>query len=191
MANSSIKSVIGEVRFSYLHLFEPWKADDSDDAQYTATLLIPKSNTALLASIKKNIAAAYEAAVTEKWGGKKPAEGFWHNPLQDGDSLKQDGEERGEAYENCYFINTKTRQQPGVMVKDSKGHHVCIDSEEVYSGCYGYADIAFSGFTFGKKMGISCFLNNILKTRDGEPLGGSRNDAATAFADLLDSDDEM
>lgn len=190
MAQVSIKSVIGEVRFSYLHAFEPWKAaDDDKDPQYTATLLIPKTNKALVAQVRKDIKQAYDAAVTEKWGGKAPKDGFWFDPLQDGDEPKQDGEPRGEAYEGCWFINAKSKTQPGVVDKNKRP---IINSEDFYSGCYGFASVAFSGFTYGKKMGVSCFLNNLLKSRDGEPLGGARTDAASDFAALnLDSDDDL
>lgn len=188
MANVSIKTVIGEVRFSYLHAFEPWKSDDDDkEPQYTATLLIPKSDVKLVEQVKKAIRQAYDAAVTEKWGGKKPQEGFWFDPLQDGDSPKQDGEPRGEAYEGHWFINSKSRTQPGVVDKNKQP---IIDSEEFYSGCYGFASVAFSGFTFGKKMGVSCFLNNLLKSRDGEPLGGARSTAESDFQDINISDDD-
>lgn len=190
MAQVSIKAVIGEVRFSYLHAFEPWKAEGEDkDPQYTATLLIPKTNTALVSQIKKAIQQAYNAAVTEKWGSKQPKEGYWFNPLQDGDAPKQDGEPRGEAYEGCWFINAKSKTQPGVVDKTKQP---IINSEDFYSGCYGYASVAFSGFTYGSKMGISCFLNNLMKTRDGEPLGGARTSAADDFAALnIDADDDM
>lgn len=191
MAQKSQKAVIGEVRFSYLHAFYPWKAegDPDDKAQYTATLLIPKSNTALVSQVKAAIKASYDAAVTEKWGGKKPKDGYWFDPLQDGDDPKQDGEPRGEAYEGMWFINAKSKQQPGVIGRDRQP---IINSEDFYSGCFGYASVAFSGFTYGAKMGISCFLDNLMKTRDGEPLGGTRSDAASDFAAIgIEEDDGL
>lgn len=188
MANS-VKSVFGPVRFSYVHVFQPWKADEDSKEQYTATLLIPKSEKALVEKIRKDIKQAFDLAVTEKWGGKAPKDGFWFDPLQDGDSLKQDGEPRGEAYEDCWFVNAKSNEAPGVV---DKNRQKIIDSEEFYSGCYGYASVAFSGFTFGKKMGISCFLNNLMKTKDGEPLGSAKTDAATDFGGIaVDGDDDM
>ncbi len=182
----SVKLKVGEVRFSYLHVFEPYKAKDSDREDYTATLLIPKSNIALVASVRKAIQEAYENAVTEKWGGKRPAKYF--DPLQDGDEPKDDGEPRGEAYEGHYFLHAKSRNQPGIVDRNLQP---ILSEEEFFSGCYGYASISFSGFNHesGKK-GISCFLNNLLMTREGEPLGGARISAANDFADLGLEDDE-
>lgn len=185
MAN---KTIIGEVRFSYLHVFEPWSADETTPKNFTATLLIPKTNTKLVEEIRKAIREAYDVAVTEKWGGKKPPFDKV-SPLRDGDEPKDDGESRGEAYEGHYFLNAKSRTQPGVIGSDRKP---ILDSEEFYSGCYGYASVGFSGFSHTSgKMGISIFLNNLMKTRDGEPLGGTRTTAESDFAGVQLGEDDL
>lgn len=185
---TSVKSVIGEVRFSYLHVFEPWAANESDTKNYTATLLIPKDNKPLVESINKAIKEAYNLAVTEKWGGKKPLLAKV-TPLRDGDEPKDDGEDRGEAYHGNYFLNAKSRQQPGVV---DRSRQPILDSEEFYSGCFGYASIAFGGFSNNGNMGISVYLNNLMKTRDGQPLGGTRSTAESDFAGIeLPADDDL
>lgn len=173
------KAVIGTVRFSYVHVFEPWKAKESDQARYCATLLIPKSDTKTINQVKECIKTAYEKAVTEKWGGKRPAK--WHNPLQDGDQPKDDGESRGDAYKGCYFINAKSSTRPGVV---NAARQPIVDSEEFYSGCYGYASINFSGFVNSGNMGVSCFLNNVMKTKDGDALGSGKSSAEDDFASI-------
>lgn len=183
---TTTKSVIGEVRFSYLHVFEPWSNDADKPKQYTATLLIPKKNRELVEKVRKAIKDAYDIAVNERWGGKKPAK--WFDPLQDGDEPKQDGDTRGEAYEGCWYINAKSKNQPGIV---DKARQPITDSEEFFSGCYGYASVAFSGFSNSGKYGISCFLNNIMMTREGEALGGARTTAEQDFKDLgIDADDD-
>lgn len=191
MASTSVKSVIGEVRFSYLHVFQPHKMDgESDDKlQYSAVILIPKTNTKLVADVRSAIKKAYDAAINEKWGGKAPKEGYWYDPLQDGDTPNKNGDERGEAYAGHYFISCKSKTQPEVV---DRHRQEIVSSEEFYSGCYGYVSVAFCGYTFNQSKGISCYLNNIMKSRDGEPLGGARTDAASDFAGInLDDDDEM
>lgn len=183
---TTVKKVIGEVRFSYLHVFEPWSNDPEKDKQYTATLLIPKSNKALVEEVRKAINEAYNISINERWGGKKPAK--WFDPLQDGDEPKQDGDSRGEAYEGCWYLNARSKNQPGIV---DRRRQTIVDSEEFYSGCFGYASVAFAGFSNSGKYGISCFLNNIMKTRDGEALGGARTTAEQDFKDLnIDSDDD-
>ena len=44
MANKS-KFVSGEVRFSYLNIFEPKASNYGGDAKYSVTILMPKSDT--------------------------------------------------------------------------------------------------------------------------------------------------
>lgn len=179
MENNSTKAVIGVVRFSYVHVFEPWKASDDADAKYTATLLIPKTDTANIEKVKNAIKAAYESAVSARWGNKRPAE--WFNPLQDGDKPKSDGEPRGDAYKGCWFLNAKSSTRPGVV---NAARQIILSSEEFYSGCYGYASIAFGGFVNSGKFGVSCFLNNLMKTKDGEPLGAGKSSAEDDFANV-------
>lgn len=195
MAKSE-RVVFGKVRFSYLHVFEPYKfeADNGEGAgQYSATILIPKTDKVLVSKIQAAIKKAYEVAVIEKWGGQRPKDGYWFSPLQDGDSPKQDGEPRGEECKGHWFINAKSSatQKPGVV--DANCQPI-IDSEEFYSGCYGNVSVTFAGYTYGTKKGISCFLNNLQKTDDGEPLGGARISAADEFSAAgsgLDDGDEM
>ena len=179
--------VIGPVRFSYVHVFEPWKADNSGDkpAYDTATLLIPKSDTETLDRVRRAVLAAYEAAVPAKWGGKRPAN--WWNPLQDGDIPRDNGEDRGEAYHGHYYLNAKTLSRPGVV--DARRQPI-LSSEEFYSGCYGYASVAFGGFSYGNgaKYGVSCYLNNLMKSRDGEPLGGGKTSPEDDFAGINPGD---
>ena len=188
MAQTSFKAVVGPVRFSYLHVFEPYTFEEGKEARYSATLLIPKTDKALVEQVKKAIQDAYNAAVTEKWGGKKPPMDK-ATCLRDGDDPNSDGEDRGESFHGCYFLNAKSRQQPGVV---DKSRQPIINSEEFYSGCWGYASIAFSGFDNNGNKGISCFLNNLMKTRDDEALGGARTSAADDFAGVeLDESEDL
>ena len=63
-----------------------------------------------------------------------------------------------------------------------------IDPEEVYSGVYGRASISFYAYNTNGNKGIACWLNNLQKLRDGEPLGGharAEDDFAAADEDFL------
>lgn len=173
------KAIIGIVRFSYAHVFEPWAAEEGKTLQYSVTLLIPKTDTKNLQIIKAAIQAAYEESVGTKWGNKRPAK--WFNPLQDGDEPKSDGESRGDAYKGCYYLNAKSLSRPGVV---DASRQPIVNSEDFYSGCYGYASVAFGGFSNSGKMGISCYLNNVMKVKDGEPLGAGKTSAEDDFANV-------
>lgn len=190
MAQTSFKAVIGPVRFSFLHVFEPHAFDPNakdEDKKYSAVLLIPKSNTELVAQVKAAIQKAYDAAVSEVWSKKKPVLEKV-TCLRDGDEPDENGEDRGEAYKGMYFLNAKSPSQPGVV---NKNRQPIIDPDELYSGSWGYASIAFYGWSFSGKPGISCYLNNLMKTKDDDRLGGGKSSAADDFADLEFEDDEL
>lgn len=176
MTNQETKVVTGEVRFSYLNVWEPKSINDSEP-KYSVSLLIPKSDTATLKAINKAIEAAKQNGVT-KFGGKIPAN--LKLPLRDGDVDREDD----PIYAGHYFINANCKTPPGLVYKN--GQRI-IDSTELYSGCYGRASITFYAFNTSGNRGIACGLNNLMKTRDGEPLGG-RSRAEDDFAGYIEDD---
>lgn len=177
--NQPTKIITGKVRFSYLHVFEPWAGEEGQEKKYTASLLIKKDDKETLSKINKAIEAAKESA-KKKYGGKLPAK--FKLPLNDGDIDKPED----EAYAGCYYINANCKTKPGVVDK----HREPIDDpEEVYSGCYGRASVTFYAFEVSGNKGIACGLNNIQKLKDGEPLGG-RISAELDFDDDFEDDED-
>lgn len=181
--STTTKMNIGEVRFSYCHLFTPEAVSDGADKKYRVSVIIPKTNTQLIAGIKQCINAAYQQGLDSRWKGRKPA--AWKNPLRDGDTERPDD----ESYANSYFINVTSRTKPGIVKRMTVGGVTklveVINEEDVYSGCYGYVSVNFFPFANAGNNGVACGLNNVLKTKDGEFLGG-RSSALTDFGDLLD-----
>lgn len=179
MSNTTPTKVItGEVRFSYAHVWEPVSINGGD-AKYSVSILIPKSDTKTINAIKKAIEAAKEDG-KGKWGGKIPAN--LKLPLRDGDEDRPDD----EVYAGHYFINANANTKPGLVYKNRQP---IIDSTDFYSGCYGYASITLYPFNVNGNRGIACGLNNLMKTADGDPLGG-RSRAEDDFKDLIDDDDD-
>ncbi|ASB66975.1 hypothetical protein S101413_03558 [Bacillus velezensis] len=78
-------------------------------------------------------------------------------------------------------MNASSKTKPGIV--DRNLNHI-IDSEELYSGCYGRVSINFYAFNTAGNKGIACGLNNIQKLEDGDYLGG-RSRAEDDF-DALD-----
>lgn len=99
-------------------------------------------------------------------------------PLRDGDAERPDD----PAYANSYFVNANSITAPGVVDADRQP---IIDTSEVYSGVYGRASINFYAYATKTAKGISCGLNNLMKVKDGDPLGGHSR-AEDDFADLED-----
>lgn len=174
---SETKVITNEVRFSYAHVFEP-KGFNESDKKYSVSILIDKRDKDTIEKVKRAIENATKAGIT-KLGGKIPAN--LKTPLRDGDT------ERGEdeAYRSCYFLNATCKTKPAILYKNGKP---LTDSTDFYSGCYGYASINFYAFNTNGSKGIACGLNNLMKTKDGDFLGG-RSRAEDDFADLIEDDD--
>lgn len=178
--NTSTKVRIGECRLSYCHLFQPEAVADGGEKKYSVSIIIPKSNTKLVAQIRTAIDAAAAAGMS-KFGGRRPAN--LKTPLRDGDIDRADD----EAYADSWFINASSRTKPGVVkVMEIGGEKKLVEvtnEEDVYSGCYGYVTVNFFPFNNAGNRGIAAGLNNVLKSRDGFFLGG-RTSAQSDFGDL-------
>lgn len=178
--NTNTKVRIGEVRLSYCHLFQPEAVADGGEKKYSVSIIIPKSNTKLVAEIKAAIEAAAAAGIS-KFGGRRPAN--LKTPLRDGDLERADD----DAYADAWFINASSKGKPGVVkVMNVQGEKKLVEvtnEEEVYSGCYGYVSVNFFAFNNAGNKGVAAGLNNVLKTKDGTFLGG-RTSAQTDFGDM-------
>lgn len=171
--NSTTKVVI-PCRFSYVHVWEASSIGDDDKKKYSVSCIIPKSDKATLEKVKKAIQAAYTAGVASKFKGKKPNN--WKNPLRDGDTDRTED----ESYEDAMFINASCNTRPGVV---DRNRQQILDQDDFYSGCYGYVSINFYAFNTNGNLGVAAGLNNVMKVKDGEPLGG-RSSAESDFADI-------
>ena len=170
--------VVIPVRFSYVHVFQPAAIGDGGEQKYSVSCIIPKSDTKTVEKVKAAIRTAFDEGVSSKFKGKRPAN--WKNPLRDGDLDRT----ADEAYQGAFFINASCKTRPGVVDRDRQA---ILDEEDFYSGCYGFVSINFYAFNTNGNMGVAAGLNNVLKARDGERLGG-RVSAEADFADVDASD---
>lgn len=173
------KVVTGTVRLSYANVWTPRAANDGSEPKYSASIIIPKADTATVDAIKKAIEVAIQEGVG-KFGGKIPPRATLKLPLRDGDAEKPDD----EAYKNAYFLNATSKLAPGIVDK-----HVqpILDHSEVYSGVYARVSLNFYAFNTSGNRGVACGLGNIQKIRDGEPLGGKTAPSAD-FGSIEDDD---
>ncbi len=172
------KVITGLVRFSYAHVFEPASINGGDE-KYSVSILIDKNDKKTIKAVENAIEAAKQNGIA-KFGGKIPAN--LKLPLRDGDEEREDD----ENYAGCYFINANCKTKPGIV--DERCNPI-MDSTEFYSGCYGYASVTFYAFNSNGNKGVACGLNNLMKVKDGEPLGG-RSKAEDDFKGLYDAEDE-
>lgn len=179
-SRNGTKVITGEVRFSYLHVFEPYAGEVGQKPKYSVSLLIPKKDKQTIALIQEAVAEATDLGQTTKWGGKVPKN--LKLPLRDGDEEKAD---EHPEYEGMYFINASSERQPGLV--DSHKQEIFSD-QELKSGDYGLASINFYPFSVSGNNGVACGLNNLMKKRDGESLGGTPASAEADFAEEFDDD---
>jgi len=177
-----IKITIGTkenpVRFSYANVHQAVSVNGSD-LKYSVSIIIPKSDKKTIKKVKDAIQKATQEN-KDKFGGKVPSN--LKTPLRDGDVDREDD----EAYADSYFINANSKIKPGIVDADL---NPIMDQSEFYSGCYGRVSLTFYGFNVNGNRGIAAGLQNIMKTDDGDPLGG-RSSAEADFGDGSDDEED-
>ena len=172
-----LKVVTGpKCRMSYANVWEA-KAMQGQEAKFSVAILVPKSDKVTVQKIKDAIAAA-RAQGKEKFG-----KGWDTNalglPLHDGDEEKPDD----PAYAGHFYFNASSKSRPQIVDADI---NPIMDQDEFYSGCYARASVNFYAYNNVKK-GVGVGLNNLMKTADGERLGGG----STAAEDFGQFDDDL
>lgn len=183
MSASTTKVVTGELRLSYVHLFEKHAAAEDQEPKYSVLLLIPKSDKKTLKALEAARQAAIEQGKTSRWGGTVPRN--LKNTLRDGDE-EYDPETHPEMVGHM-FMNVNSKNAPGIV--DRKRLPI-TDSSEVYSGCYARVSLNAYPYSVSGNKGVSFGLNHVQKLRDGEFLGG-RSKAEDDFDALEDEDDDF
>ena len=166
----------GEVRFSYLHVFQPYAQQQGAEPKYSATLLIPKTDVATKGLIDAAINAATNNGVSSKWNGIRPPPLFIC--VHDGDGGRpSDGMPFGDECKGHWVLTASNKNAPFVV--DANVQPI-LQQNEVYSGMYGRASITLFPYSSNGRKGVGCALNGIQKLRDGEALSG-RVSAEDAF----------
>lgn len=178
--NDPCRVLTCEARLSYVNLVSP-KTNNNDPngkAKYSVTLLIPKTEIACIEDINSAINAAAQAGLNTKFGGFMPQ---FQSILHDGDDVNTNGVPYGDECKGHYVIAASSTIKPQVV------HQSNVKAElaptDIYSGMYGRVTLRFYPYNTANKKGVGCGLQNVMKTRDGDPLGGGTT-AANDFADL-------
>lgn len=175
---SNTKVMTGKVRVSYEHLLEPAGVNGSDEKKYSASIIIPKSDTQCIETIQKAIDNAVQLGI-EKYG-KSFKNAKMHTPIHDGDVEKEgDG-----AYADSWYINISNKQKPGIVGLD---RNPIVDPSEIYSGMWARFTVNFYPYSVSG-TGISASLQNCQKLEDDEPLGGRMASAESDFGSPEDDD---
>lgn len=175
ISDTSIR--LGPVRFSYTNVFRPRNNPDGTPGKYGLCVIIPKTDTENINLFKAAFEAAKAVGKATKWGGKVPAKVTV--PLHDGDEERPDD----AAFAGCYYFNCNSTNKPGVRIRDNGMIVEVLEEDEFYSGCYGAVTVNLFPYSNQGNVGVGVGLNNVIKTEDGERLGGGRS-ADADFGDM-------
>ena len=164
-------------RFSYCHVFQPRKNEQSGKMKYDCCLIVSKDDTQAVQLINEAIEGA-KALYKEKFGAPK---GRLKTVVHDGDEDRPDD----DTFAGKLYINASSNRKPGVKMIEAGMLVDCLDEDEFYSGVKGAAGLRFYPYNNAGNTGISCNLDNLLKLEDGDRIGGGSMSADQAFADLV------
>jgi hypothetical protein len=167
--------VTSEVRLSYVNLFEARKISEKDkEAKYSVTILIPKNTEAgkkTIADIKVAIQKAAEKGASKHFNGRIPTNLDAISTLRDGDTAVTDLGDlkklKNPELEGMMYMRLSSKFAPKVLNAQKQE---IINPLEVYSGIYGRVSLTMFAYSGDGRRGISAVLNNVMITRDGDPL---------------------
>lgn len=173
------------VQFSFCHIFEP-----EENGNYSMEVLIPKDTAngkKAYESLTKAIEEAKQQGVQTCFQGKVPSDLYY--PIKDGDEeFTPSGNPQLEERKGHWYINTKTKMKPDVYV----GRDLDIaEPGDVRSGDYGVVMVNTAPYNFRGRSGISIYLNEILKTKNGTPFGSAGRDSIKSAMRRGEIDDEL
>lgn len=157
----------GKVRFSFVHLWEPQVPQGGGEPKYSVTILIPKTDVNTLNAIYAEMEAVKQSGISSVWGGNLPP--IVKIPLYDGDGVRPSGEPFGPECKGHMVITASSKTQPYIVDLNVQP---ILNRADVYSGCYGRANINFFAYNQAGNKGLGCGLNGIQKIEDGESLTG-------------------
>ncbi len=178
MTNEATNVTTGQVRLSFVHLFQPHANQPGQEPKYSTTILIPKSDVATMQRINAAIEAAAQKGVAGIWNGARPPQ--LKTPIWDGDGVRQNGEPFGPECKGHWVLTASSKQQQAVV---DVNMNPIINQTEVFSGIYARVNINFFPFSNSGNRGIGAGLGPVQKVADGEPLGG-RISAEQAFGGI-------
>lgn len=152
-----------------------------EEGVFRTSALIPKKDKALVKQIEEAIAEAKEYGKNAKWGGKIPHK--LKIAFQDGDDTDLEKYPENEGH---MLLNARSKKKVGLVDTDRQP---ILDAGEIYSGCWAYVSVTSFAYD-NESKGVSFFLNNIMKARDGESFGAGASSPDEDFAEVeVDEDD--
>jgi hypothetical protein len=173
------KVLTPEFRVSFANVFEAIQ-NQSGKWIYELTMLFSKATDI------SALTGAARQIVQEVYGADFQYPPAFVTSFKDGDVPNGMGNIY-EGYAGCNYVRAWSKNKPGIV--DANMVEI-INPSEFYSGCYARATVTPFIFNNTGKQGISWFLNNIQKIRDGEPMSGGSGNPQNDFSALAGGPDD-
>lgn len=170
------KILTPEFRVSFPQVYKASAFGNNKTPKFKITMLFDDD-----ADLTEMRAEAKKAAVN-MYGPKEDWPENFRWPFRKGDKKKD-----LDGYAGKIFVTASTTQRPGLV--DKHGKEITKESGKFYAGCFAVATLVCSAFDKDGGKGVTFYLNNIKKTRDGEEFS-SRTKAEDDFEFEEGSDDD-
>lgn len=169
-----------EGRVSYPSVFTPSANKLSGKSSYEITLLFPKTSPYI-----QQLKAIVVAAAKDKFGEAIPAK--FKNPLKDGDqAVESDGVTPKKGYAGMIYAKFSVDSTKAKPIIVDENVQPILEQSKFYGGCFARVNASAFGYDHLGNKGVSFGLNNIQKTRDGEPFGIATPDVSSVFSPIVD-----
>lgn len=179
-----MKFVTGMTKLCYVNVFTP-RADLSGKERYSACVLISKDDKKTLARYNDVIKTMMADEETVRRMGERKVLKNAKMPLHDGDVEREDD----PNFNNCFYLNAKANPDYPPLVLDRNREEI-VDKNEIYSGVYAQAVLAFYPYNQSGNQGIGVSLLGIRKIKDGKPISGNAVSDKDFNDDLLGESDK-
>jgi hypothetical protein len=171
---------VGPFILSYPHLFVPRpkmgftpKPGETPKLEYSCELICYSSSPAAN-QIYTQLQQAANTVSMRKF--QRGLDGLKNQPIR---SL---AEKKTPPAEPGFFLSANTTQKPATVVGDPPV--AVVDPEEMYAGCFVYANLTPAAYDVDLSRGVKWYLNSVWKVGDGPRLAPAR-DAADHYAHLV------
>ena len=175
---------ISPARLDFVWLSDPYKVDEKDPGKYQVTILIPKTETEAVKTLRSIIAEMTDIGKVTKWNQSIPAN--LKEALRDGDERRNDP---NGVYKGCWYLTAKSARQVPAF---NRNKLPITNPDELYSGMWAAVNLAVFPYKASGSCGLAAGLNAVMKLRDDGRLGGGGPSADVFdncdFGDVSDDD---
>lgn len=161
---------------SYPHLIESRTNELSGEEEYSVVLIFDAQ--AAKSKEWEGMVNAVKAARDSKWPNKAKRPKQLRSPFRKCSEKATEDEDTGETIypdgypEGGYFVTFKSRKKPGLATPGGKKMSDEDAATDIYAGCKGRVSYRAVAYDQKGNKGMSLWLINFQKTRNGKPIDG-------------------